>query len=80
MERTKEEIKRQVEGLQKMKKTLPQYSFFGDDNWAGIDAQLDVIEGIREPDDFESDSDEIYSMAQQAEDWLNGSKDDLFED
>lgn len=77
--RTAKEIKKQIEGLKKMKKTLPEFSFFGDNNWDGIDAQLDVLEGMKEAEDFEDD-DEIYSLASQAEEWLNGERDeDLFE-
>lgn len=31
--KTKTEIKLQIEGLKRMKKSLPEYSSFGDKNW-----------------------------------------------
>lgn len=75
--RTKEEITRQREGLEKMKKGLPEYSAFGDNNWANIDAQIDILLGA-DLGDYE-DSDE-YNSAEEAEMWLNGEiEEDLFE-
>lgn len=89
MKRTKEEIARQIEGLKRMKKSLPEFSAFGDKNWEKIDAQLDVLEGLKDVDDFyidetaeefEDGDNDIYSAAEEAEEWLNGNADDLFED
>ena len=89
MKRTKEEIARQIEGLKRMKKSLPEFSAFGDKNWEKIDAQLDVLEGLKDADDFyidetaeefEDGDNDIYSAAEEAEEWLNGHADDLFED
>lgn len=87
--RTQKEIDAQIEGLKKMKMTLPQFSVFGDDNWGRIDAQLDVLEGEKDADDFYIDetSDEYeegdndnYHGAVEAEEWMNGERDeDLFE-
>ena len=50
--RTPEEITRQIEGLKKMKTTIPERSHFGDENWAQIDAQLDILEDKAELDSF----------------------------
>lgn len=87
--RTAEEIKRQVDGLLKMKDKLPRRNFFGGDNHAQIDAQIAVLQGRRKPDDFYQDEhaddyedgdNETWSLAEQAEQWLNGfSQNDLFE-
>lgn len=87
--KTQKEIDRQIEGLKKMKTTLPEFSFFGDSNWEKINAQLDVLEGKREPDNFYKDEhseeyedgdNDIYFAAVEAQDWLDGQrKDDLFE-
>jgi hypothetical protein len=89
MEKTQEEINRQIEGLKKMKTTLPEFSHFGDKNWEKIDAQLDVLEDKKEANDFyegesaeefEDGDNDIYNAAVEAEDWLDGNSDeDLFE-
>jgi hypothetical protein len=76
--RTQEEINRQIEGLLKMKETLPEYSFFNDNNWKQIDTQVEVLKGDLDADEVEDD--DFYSSALDAEDWLNGERDeDLFE-
>lgn len=90
MKRTKEQIDRQIEGLKKMKDWLPEFDMFGNGNWEKIDAQLDVLEDKKEPDDFYVDEsaeeyqdgdNDVYFEATRAADWLDGSeKDDLFEE
>lgn len=87
--RTGEEIQRQIDGLKAMKKELPETTFFGDNNWERIDAQLDIIECLKDADDFyidetsdeyEEGDNDIYFAAVDAENWLDGEKeDDLFE-
>jgi hypothetical protein len=78
--RTLEEINRQIEGLQKERKSLPHHSMFGTDNWGAIDAIITILRGEKTHADFELEEDyEIESAAYNAEDWLNGnSDDDLF--
>lgn len=86
--RTQEEINRQIEGLKKMKTWLPQYSRFGDNNWANIDAQLDILEYKQDLDDMDDgdwenmdETNSIYLAAQDADGWMNGdTNDDLFEE
>lgn len=88
--RTQQEIERQIEGLKKMKATLPKKSMFGDDNWAKIDAQISILDGSKRPDhyyndesseDYQDGDNEIYFEADAAEQWLNGStNDDLFDE
>jgi len=84
--RTKEEIKRQIDGLNAMKTWLPQYSNFGTNNWRNIDAQVEILEGgelsdMEEGNWEEDDEDnEAYREAEHAVDWLDGTSDeDLFE-
>ena len=87
--RTPEEITRQIEGLKKMKTTIPERSHFGDENWAQIDAQLDILEDKAELDSFYNDEDseeyedgdnDIYFAAEEAEQWMNFEREeDLFE-
>lgn len=89
--RTTEEIKKQIDGLKLMKTGLPEYSLFGDANHKGIDAQLDILERVKDMGDFEEydedeyDSEEefnyIQSQAQEADDWLHSdSIENLFDD
>jgi hypothetical protein len=88
--RTEEEIQHQIEGLENMKKIVPERSFFGDENWKKIDAQIAVLKGNAVPNDYyrnEHDEDynegdnDIWSDAELAEQWLNGEEDnDLFEE
>lgn len=84
-----QDINRQIEGLNRMKLTLPPKSIFGDDNYGKIDAQIAVLKNEKTPDDFYIDEgleeycdgdDDIYYAADDAERWLNGdTTEDLFE-
>lgn len=76
-----EEIQKQIEGLKKMKNTLPEYNFFGDNNWVSIDVQLDILEGVKDYDDYENDEPDIERAAYDADEWLNGDRtEDLFDE
>jgi hypothetical protein len=87
--RNKDEINRQIEGLAKMKKTLPKHSMFGDKNWEKIEAQIAILQGKATPDDYYQDEsaeefqdgdNDIWSDAERAQQWLKGDDDeDLFE-
>ncbi len=89
--RTQEEIQRQVDGLKKEKERLPEYSMFGDNNHAAIDAAIEVLEERRFASDYEEydeslhnfpedDIEHVHQMALQAENWLDGyTNDDLFD-
>ena len=63
--RTKYEIKKQVDGLQKMKNWLPEFSGFGDPNHKGIDAQLDIIEGSKDMSDFEEFNEDDFENEEE---------------
>lgn len=86
--RTQEEIKRQIEGLEKMKTWLPEYSGFGDPNHLIIDAQISILDGSQELSDIEEgdweemdEDNKVYRGAEEAEMWLDGNRDeDLFEE
>lgn len=78
--RTQKEIDRQVAGLNKQRASLPNFSFFGDDNWKPIEMQIRIIQGKARAENYEDENDRIASMALDAEEWLNGeSDDDLFD-
>lgn len=88
MERTQEQIQKQIEGLLEDRKRLPEYSAFGDPNHACIDVQISILKGDEELSDIdEGDWDEmdeqnkIYRAAEEAEQWLDGERDeDLFDE
>lgn len=89
--RTQEEILRQIEGLEKNRSYLPEFSMFGDANWQQFDAQIAVLKGEKKPDDFWSDEtseeyehqdgdNDVWAAAEEAEQWMLGlNKDDLFD-
>lgn len=88
--RTQAEIDFQIAGLKKERETIPQFSFFGDNNWDIIDAQLDILEGRKIASDFDQPQEgdeldcpeieyEILEAVERTEDWLEGEIDeDLF--
>lgn len=77
--RTQEEIERQIEGLKKQKESLPEYNFFGDNNWEMIDAQIEILNGA-DIDEYCDREDYVESGATNAYDWLTDeNEDDLFE-
>lgn len=79
--RTKEEIDRQIDGLNKMRSNLPEYSRFGDNNWENIDAQIDVILGVTTLDDYDESKGSLFSAAMDAERWRDGdNNEDLFDE
>ncbi|MCA9749499.1 MAG: hypothetical protein KC414_10365 [Romboutsia sp.] len=85
--RTQSEIDRQIEGLEKMRENLPEFNYFGDNNWEGIDTQLSIIRGESILEDYENmdedadEEDNIYQAAFEADGWLYGQvNEDLFED
>jgi hypothetical protein len=86
--RTEKEIKRQIEGLEKMKTWLPYYSFFGAPNHELINTQISILDGSSvlsdiDEGDFEQmdEQNHIYRGAEDAEMWLDGDRDeDLFEE
>lgn len=79
--RTPEEIQRQIKGLEAMKEWLPKRNFFGDDNWGKIDAQVSILKGDKDIEDFDDAESEIHSAAYSAYNWKDGVEDeDLFEE
>ena len=87
--RNQQEIDRQIAGLKNQKAGLPEFTVFGDNNWAKADAQLDILEGKKDMDEFdreslgEDDEDKgaaIRDAAEEAQDWLYGIEGDGMDD
>lgn len=95
---TKEQIEavtKKIQAIQtrigKERNRLPEYSMFGDNNHAAIDAAIDVLDGRAVASDYEEydesvhsfpedDIEHVHQMALQAENWLDGyTNDDLFD-
>jgi hypothetical protein len=74
MKRNQTEIDSMVQKLSDLKKTLPQYSFFGDNNWEAIDEQMHVIKNDIDQDEiYEGNHDDnVENAAISAYQWLNG--------
>ena len=76
--RTEEEKQRQIEGLKRERETLPEISFFGDNNWEPIDAMVSMLMGLTSYQDYE-DVSNVESEAYRCQSWLDGNTDeDLF--
>lgn len=79
MKRSKEEVQKEAETLREMKPKVRQFSAFGDDHHAAIDAQIEVLqEGLSDDDvyeRFEEDAQNIFDEAMQAFEWMSGEND-----
>lgn len=74
--RTETEKQEMISKLEGQKEVLPEFSFFGDNNWNQIDAAIDVIENDLDSDEiydkyeFESD---VVDYAHVVREWLDGA-------
>jgi hypothetical protein len=73
MKPTPEQIKEQAEKLKQMKPKVRHWSYFGDNNWEQIDAQVAVLEGAP-VSNYAGASIEVYGAAQDARSWMDGEK------
>lgn len=81
------QIEAVVKALEEIKPNVRRYSVFGDDNWAAIDAQLNVLkkkmtyQAINNEYWKEGDEgDHVYSSALDARSYLDGDYDNIIED
>lgn len=51
--KTKEEIKEMIEKCKKLRKGMPQFSIFGDDNWKNLDRQIEALGNCLKLDESE---------------------------
>lgn len=79
---TEEQIQETIRQLKEIKPKIKRYSFFGDDNRATMQAQIEVLEERLDDDDIyerwsEDDQGDIRASAQSALQWMeNGETED----
>lgn len=75
-ERTQQEIDAEIKALEASKGWAPHYTMFGDDNWRGIDRQIEFLNGDIDTGstEFEELSDDEQSAVFEAEDWMTGEE------
>lgn len=83
--RSEQEISKEVAKLEKLKTVLPEYNFFGDNNWAVIDAQIDILkEEILDEDEIYDREDEFgetgISQVLEAFQWMENEIETLVDD
>lgn len=78
--RSTREIGAEIEALKKMKPNIHRYSGFGDDHYAGIDAQIRVLSGQVSPENFDREfdprPDNERDDARAALEWMEGESDE----
>jgi hypothetical protein len=85
--KTKQEIDAQIKGLELMKAGIPEYSMFGSPNHLIIDAQISILKGEEDLEDFDEgdwesmdEDNQVYRGAEDAVQWLDGDREeDLFD-
>lgn len=74
---TAKAIAAEVAKLKALKPNVKRYTFFGDDNHAAIDAQIQVLEQNLSDDDIgRRFNGEVQSEAFNARNWLDGDADE----
>ncbi len=83
MEKTKEEIKKAIEGMKAIRLRVVPFSMFGGDNLRSFDIVLDVLEDRMDTMDVEKKydvagySEEDLILAYHAAEWIDGEDDDF---
>lgn len=81
---TAKQIEAEIALLEKMKPAVRQYSAFGDDNHASIDAQIEVLNNMFDDDDVYNNAEEpdgewpqyVVDSALEAVRWLEGDNEE----
>jgi len=79
--KTQEQIAKEIEALNAVRPNVRPTTFFGDDNLAALDAQIQVLEKDMDEDDVwdewpEGEQDQhIRESARHAVDWVNDEED-----
>lgn len=78
--RTQDEINRQIEGLKADRKSLPEFSLFGNNNWEVINESIYMLDGRTTLDDYDEEDEHLFSSLLTVADWLTGAiNEDLFD-
>jgi hypothetical protein len=74
MKKTEEEIEHMIQQLTEQKKSIPEYTSFGDSNWESIDFMIDVLTNEwSEADVYDKDEEfHVESAGIIASQWLDG--------
>jgi hypothetical protein len=84
--KTKEQVAAEIDKLKRLRAVMPQKSFFGDDNWAKIDAQIAALERADGKDErwvsnaADAASERGEKAVIEAYDWLLGDIDEPLAD
>lgn len=75
--KTNEQVAEAIEKIKENKNSVTQYTGFGDDKHAALDAMLDILERRVEDDEIDDVFDDEYvnSAAYSIVDWMNGDED-----
>jgi hypothetical protein len=83
--RTPEEISTEITKLKGLKDSIPKKSFFGDDNHAAVDVQIQVLEQLMSnndvydtwgDDEIEEFDQHTLDSALEASNWLTSDRDE----
>ncbi len=78
MERTKKELDNVIKSINSQRERLPEYSFFGDNNWEKLEEEIRYVEHYIKNGylpDFDEDID-----AYDCYEWLNGEDNEYYID
>ncbi len=79
--KTNEQITKEIEALKTVRPNVRLVTFFGDDNLAALDAQIQVLEEDMDEDDVwdewpeEVGDQHVRESARHAVDWINDEED-----
>ena len=80
--KTKEQIQKEIEALKTVRPNIRITTFFGGDNLAALDAQIQVLDEVMDEDDIwdewpeEEQDQHTRESAHDAVDWINDEEDD----
>ena len=73
--KTEKEQEEEVQKLKAMKPMVLKKSMFGDDHHAAIDAQVEVLLGQSEEEDFDDDDDNVRGAVSDVIEWIEDDND-----
>ncbi len=75
---TKRDVTAQIKALREIMPKVVHFNFFGDDNHAAIEAQIEVLRSEMHDDEIDAQGwkESVASAARDARLWLDGDRDD----